>query len=222
MSPRRRIVSTLSKLISRRQRDYRVLEFGFGHGHLLFWFKPPTRIYGIELSGQAITAAEQRATRSGYPEFQFKNTDPLNSTHIDFPDQFFDLALCSHTLEHVWDDEALLREFHRVLKPGGLLLVVVPHDLRHTKVLADRAERLNPEFPKSSYHVSNYNLESLTYISRRSGFEIIKGERFDAIMSWRDKWSRGVAMLFSSLAVLPYFLFRALDNKAMRYGYPAM
>lgn len=38
----------------------------------------------------------------------------------------FDLALCSHVLEHVPDDRAALRELFRVLRPGGLLCVMVP------------------------------------------------------------------------------------------------
>ena len=42
-----------------------------------------------------------------------------------FPDHSFDVVICSHVLEHV-DDRAALREMHRVLKPGGKLLAMVP------------------------------------------------------------------------------------------------
>ncbi len=38
----------------------------------------------------------------------------------------FDKALCSHVLEHVLDDRAVLNEIHRVLKPGGVAVLGVP------------------------------------------------------------------------------------------------
>ena len=44
------------------------------------------------------------------------------------PDGSVDHILCSHFLEHIYPDEVitLIREFHRVLKRGGSLHVVVP------------------------------------------------------------------------------------------------
>ena len=220
ISPLRKIVSTLTEFHISRRSDWRVLEFGFGHGHLLFWFRPPTRIFEIELSEQTISAAITRATKMGYPEYEFKKPDFENSARCDFPRGFFNLVVCSHTLEHMWDDEALIHEFHRVLKPDGVLLIVVPHDLQHSDVLAERDARINPRFPESSYHVSNYNLETLEYLAKLSGFELKKAERFDAVMSWRDRWPRSVAQLFSiALSVLPYSLFKVLDAKAVRAGY---
>lgn len=43
-----------------------------------------------------------------------------------FPDQVFDSALCNQVLEHVFNPEAFLSEIHRVLVPGGKLLLTVP------------------------------------------------------------------------------------------------
>jgi SAM-dependent methyltransferase len=45
---------------------------------------------------------------------------------IPFPDDSFDLVLCSHVLEHVRDDVAVVREFGRVLRPSGRALIQVP------------------------------------------------------------------------------------------------
>lgn len=47
-------------------------------------------------------------------------------TDIRYPDESFDVILCSHVLEHVQDDRKAMREFHRVLKPDGWAILLVP------------------------------------------------------------------------------------------------
>ena len=50
----------------------------------------------------------------------------LDICNMDLPDASFDLVYCSHVLEHVNDDQQALREFWRVLKPGGIAVILVP------------------------------------------------------------------------------------------------
>ncbi len=49
----------------------------------------------------------------------------LNIEAIDCPDASFECIVCSHVLEHV-DDRRALAEFHRVLTPGGVALIMLP------------------------------------------------------------------------------------------------
>jgi SAM-dependent methyltransferase len=49
-----------------------------------------------------------------------------DATALDFSDASLDAILCLDVLEHVPDFLAALREFARVLKPGGALLLTVP------------------------------------------------------------------------------------------------
>jgi SAM-dependent methyltransferase len=43
-----------------------------------------------------------------------------------YADASFDIVLCSHVLEHVSDDRRAMRELHRILRPDGLAIVMVP------------------------------------------------------------------------------------------------
>lgn len=49
-----------------------------------------------------------------------------NGLTFPFADHTFDSVLCSQVLEHVFNPEALLSEIHRVLVPGGKLLLTAP------------------------------------------------------------------------------------------------
>ena len=53
--------------------------------------------------------------------------DPrLDLEHLDLADATYDYVICSHVLEHVDDDEQALRELHRITRPGGAAILLVP------------------------------------------------------------------------------------------------
>jgi ubiquinone/menaquinone biosynthesis C-methylase UbiE len=58
---------------------------------------------------------------------------------LSFEDGVFDIVLASESIEHTLDPKVALRELHRVLRPGGLLIVTVPNKVWHfSAVIADR------------------------------------------------------------------------------------
>ncbi|HEX9395520.1 MAG TPA: class I SAM-dependent methyltransferase [Burkholderiales bacterium] len=65
---------------------------------------------------------------------QFKGNVPIKKIDIDksplpYADSEFDVVTCSEVIEHLENFRALLREAHRVLKPGGLLVLTTPNVL---------------------------------------------------------------------------------------------
>lgn len=55
-------------------------------------------------------------------------------TNIPFEDNYFDVIICNHVLEHIPDDSLAMSELYRVLKMGGWSILQVPIDtsLEHT------------------------------------------------------------------------------------------
>jgi SAM-dependent methyltransferase len=94
----------------------------------------------------------------------------MDITQIQYPDSSFDAIYCSHVLEHIPNDHAALREFCRVLKPGGWTVLLVPVLGVHTveEVIPDDAERLQRYLGVD--HVRAYGLD-LVERMREAGFQ---------------------------------------------------
>ncbi|HET8728169.1 MAG TPA: methyltransferase domain-containing protein [Alphaproteobacteria bacterium] len=70
------------------------------------------------------------------PNLDYTSVDRFNPfadvredlTRLSFADASFDVVLTSHVLEHIPNDRAAIAEMARVLRPGGLAIVMVPFD----------------------------------------------------------------------------------------------
>ncbi|OYT17031.1 MAG: SAM-dependent methyltransferase [Bacteroidetes bacterium 4572_77] len=53
-------------------------------------------------------------------------TKEIDITNLDMPNDTYDVVICNHVLEHVYDDLQAMSEIYRVLKPGGWAVLQVP------------------------------------------------------------------------------------------------
>jgi SAM-dependent methyltransferase len=83
----------------------------------------------------------------------------MSVTDIDFPDDYFDMLICNHLLEHVADDLKAMAELYRVMKPGGIGLAQVPINEHTDEILEDftLSERERAELYGSPHHVRYYS-----------------------------------------------------------------
>lgn len=61
----------------------------------------------------------------------------MDITNIHQPDNFYDVILCNHVLEHVPEDHKAMSELFRVLKPGGWAILQVPLDYKRETTFED-------------------------------------------------------------------------------------
>lgn len=103
-----------------------------------------------------------------------RDTIKLDVTELPFPDDHFDLVICSHVLEHVPDDRRSIREFHRVMKKGATGLLIVPFDQQRERTLEDPSIN-TPELRRKAYgqhdHVRIYGRDYAERL-KEAGFSV--------------------------------------------------
>lgn len=77
---------------------------------------PTGRVLGVDLAPELLERARQKVAAAGLTHVEFRAGD---AQRLGLGDQSFDVVLCASALFFVPDMLAALREWHRVLKPGG-------------------------------------------------------------------------------------------------------
>jgi 2-polyprenyl-3-methyl-5-hydroxy-6-metoxy-1,4-benzoquinol methylase len=93
------------------------LDIGTGSGHLLKEFSK--MLNGWKLSGHDVSSTnEQMVRNNGAAEFYSGSLEKITEN--------FDLIVLNHVLEHVTEPNKVLKQVWNLLKPDGILVVIVP------------------------------------------------------------------------------------------------
>jgi 2-polyprenyl-3-methyl-5-hydroxy-6-metoxy-1,4-benzoquinol methylase len=131
-------------------RGRRVLDCGCGAGDYVL----ALRALGADAWG--IEYARHKLVKAPAPVAGRLSVGDLHD--IAMRDQSVDVALLNEVLEHVPDERRALREVHRVLKPGGVLLIFSPNRrfpfvlqrLQASASLLRAARPLRPAAPRTN------------------------------------------------------------------------
>jgi SAM-dependent methyltransferase len=100
----------------------RMLDVGCGQGlafALLQQHFAAREIVGVDIDPRMLALARAAAQRANVPVA----VQACSVTRLDLPDASVDGVLCHQLIHHVANQQGALRELHRVLKPGGYLLL---------------------------------------------------------------------------------------------------
>lgn len=113
--------STINALVSHvKGDDLRALDVGTGPGQLAFYLsKAGFKTTGIDISPAMIARAGQKALQEGL-SCDFQTGDAEN---LPFKDNNFDVVVTRNLVWTLPNPGAAIREWHRVLKPGGRIII---------------------------------------------------------------------------------------------------
>jgi methionine biosynthesis protein MetW len=161
----------LSPLVSSTTR---CLDVGCGDGGTCgVWLNENAGSYiGVDISSNALTDARKRGL----------NTVQISDAgQLPFPDNSFDLVVCTEVLEHLFEPLEAAREIRRVLRPGGFLVATVPNVAywrRRVDLGLGRwhpmGDQLSVQQPWRDPHIRFFTSRSLSRFLATSGFESIK------------------------------------------------
>lgn len=114
----RRLLAASRRWVTARARGA-TLEIAVGTGLNLPHYPPGLRLTGIDWSAEMVRHAGARAAASGL-RVDLRQAD---ATALPFEDHAFDAVVCTFSLCCIPDVRRTLTEAHRVLRPGGRLLL---------------------------------------------------------------------------------------------------
>jgi len=154
----------------------KILDAPAGEGALSQKLRNNYELYAVDID-------ENYFKLSGVP---FKKVD-LNK-ELPFEDSFFDYVVSIEGIEHLENPFLCVREFARVLKPGGSLIITTPnimsiksrtrfffysyHDFFRFIKLGDDFRHGLPEYEHE--HINPMTFTELRYALQKAGLEIVK------------------------------------------------
>ncbi len=149
-------------------RESRIFDLGAGYG--VFMHRCRGEGYG-NLTG--IEASPRRAERCRALGFEVcVSTAEVMAEEAEIMARGpFDVVHSSHVVEHVYDLRATMTQLRKLLKPGGLAIVIVPNVLSENLLVVSQGV----------FHIRNFTAESLAHLFSAFGFEIVEQNTGDSL-----------------------------------------
>lgn len=140
----------------------RMLDLGCGTG----WFLSEMRDKGWDVYGVEINSA---AAQLGRDQAGLK-IHAGTLLQAAFPPNFFDYVRANHSFEHIASPSETLAEIHRIMRPGGRLLIGVPN----VASLNARIFKQYWWYLGAPVHPFTYSVKTLSHFLQKFRFEIVK------------------------------------------------
>ncbi|MCB0358128.1 MAG: class I SAM-dependent methyltransferase [Bdellovibrionales bacterium] len=135
------------------ERSRRILNVGCGTGGLVPLFRRWGQVTNVDRSEHALRRAQEKGA---------ENLLQADAAKLPFRDGSYDAVFALDVLEHLPDDAAALREWHRVLSAGGALFLTAP---AYQWLWSYHDERLQ--------HYRRYRASSLHQLLNSCGYRVV-------------------------------------------------
>ncbi|HPE43986.1 MAG TPA: class I SAM-dependent methyltransferase [Bacteroidales bacterium] len=187
-----------------------VLDAGSGFGQYVYYMSrkhPDWQIKGLDVKTEQIADCNHFFDRIGFNNVHFEEAD---LTKIKYQQQF-ELVVCVDVMEHIEEDELVLRNYFNALKPGGMLLISTPSDQGGSDVHQHDHQAEGIQGFIDEHVRDGYNIADLDAKLKRAGFAKTK-LRYQYGMpgkiSWRLSMKYPILMLNASklfFIILPLY-----------------
>ncbi len=190
----RRRLRTIAALLDRKPSMIRLLDVGCSRGQFL----QAASELGFQAEGvEPAPRIAATAKAAGLKVHQ----GLLEEVH--FPARSFDAATLFEVVEHLKEPRALLNECHRILRPGGILVISTGNSLSWTAaVMGARWDYFH--IAKDAGHVSFYNPDSIRKLVERCGFTVacietarVRFHEKDDVPRWLYRLGKAAAELLN-------------------------
>lgn len=160
---------SLAMLVERARPEshWSALDVATGSGHTAFALAPHVKsVVGIDLTPEMLAEAQSLCAQNGLANVSFRVAD---AHALPFPAESFDLVVSRKAPHHFSDIMKALSKLHRVLRPGGRLVIddrSVPED-DEVDAIMNRLDTLHDES-----HVRQYRPSEWRAMLEKAGFAV--------------------------------------------------
>jgi len=141
-------VAFLKYLNNLNIKNKKILEFGCGLGQNIFTTK--NQSIGYDISKFSLNFCNKKGIKTIDSEKKI-------------PEDYFDLVLSSHVLEHLDNPLDNLKLINKILKNKGYFVLAIPKE-------PNRRESYLPD--KRNYHIYSWNFRTINNLLDKAGFEV--------------------------------------------------
>lgn len=153
-------------LLEKQTKGRKLLDVGSGPGHFLaVGRKRGWDVFGIEPSPEACAYTKRRRLSVVNDFFSYeavKDQGPFDVVHASF------------VLEHVPSPVSFIRDMKKLLKPGGLIFIVLPNDYSPLQKVLNKELKFKPWWVVPNHHLNYFDFGSLKKVLTRVGFKVIE------------------------------------------------
>jgi 2-polyprenyl-3-methyl-5-hydroxy-6-metoxy-1,4-benzoquinol methylase len=152
------------------------LDFGCGPGTLIHLLPARISAVGVDIAASQVSYAEQNYAG---PEKQFIQ---IESSELPFADATFDSITCIEVVEHLELKltREILKEFSRVLRPGGKLILTTPNYGSLWPLIEIVVNRLS-DVSYEEQHITKFRRPNLYTLLRETGFSAVTVTTFMSV-----------------------------------------